>query len=114
MEYNLQKTLIDGTDFDFYHGDEFSVDIFDSVTPGIGQIVPDDNFVVPLYNNSDLTIIMKEDNLATSTSEQIGGGDLIENESQEIENPIEETSSTSKTNLETPSTLERKRKQMEK
>ena len=115
MEYNLQKTLIDSTDFDSYNGDEYSVDIFDSITPGIGQIVPDDNFIVPLYHNSDLTTIMKEDNLDTI---QIGGGgpdvELTEKDS-EIENHTDETPSTSKSNLETPllATQERKRKQMD-
>ena len=65
----MQKTLNnDDTDFEF-NGDDFGVELFEEGTPGIGYIVPDDNIIVPLYNNSDLTTIMKEDN-----AEQLGSG----------------------------------------
>ena len=120
MEFNLQKTLNDNGDFDSYNGDDYSIDIFDSVTPGIGQIVPDDNFIVPLYNNSDLTTIMKIDN---ENSDQIGGGseeispdseDVIESNNGDDEK-VNENASTSKTNnmFENGHNVERKRKQMD-
>ena len=108
MEYNLQKTLNDNSDFDSYNGDDFSTDLFDSVTPGIGQIVPDDDFIVPLYNNSDFTTIMKEDNL--DTLEQIGGGQDEDLEQQENDQSSE---AITQTNLTDSSELERKRKQMD-
>ena len=120
MEFNLQKTLNDNGDFDSYNGDDYSVDILDAVTPGIGQIVPDDTFIVPLYNNSDLTTIMKTDN---ENSDQIGGGsDEISPDSQDVseslnknDEKINENASTSKINVEfeNDSNLERKRKQMD-
>ena len=68
MEYNLQKTL-DTTEFDF----DFESQIFDDEIPGIGQVVPFDNVIVPLYHNADLTTIIKGDN-----SEQLGSGNVKE------------------------------------
>ena len=75
MEYNLQKTLNNESDYESNHLIDFNIERFEDETPGIGQIVPYDNFIVPLHHNSDLTTIFKE-----SITEQLGGGQEIEQE----------------------------------
>ena len=69
MEYNLEKTL--DFDINYESPNDFNIDLFEDFMPGIGQIVPFDNIIVPLYNHSDLTTIIKENNLEV---EQSGGG----------------------------------------
>ena len=73
MEYNLQKTLNNEADYESNHLIDFNIERFEDETPGIGQIVPYDNFIVPLHHNSDLTTIFKE-----SITEQLGGGQEID------------------------------------
>ena len=77
MEYNLQKTLSNETDYESHYPIDFNTECFEDLTPGIGQIVPYDNFIVPLHNNSDLTTIFKE-----PIVEQLGGGQEIEDKDE--------------------------------
>ena len=68
MEYNLQKTL--DFDINYESTNDFNIDLFEDFMPGIGQIVPFDNIIVPLYNHSDLTTITKVITLDTPSVEK--------------------------------------------
>ena len=97
MEYNLQKTLSNESDYEFHYPIDFNTESFEDLAPGIGQIVPYDNFIVPLHNNSDLTTIFKE-----PTIEQLGGGQEIDKNDETYENTNEvqeETNEKSNENI---------------
>ena len=91
MEYNLQKTLNNESDYESNHLIDFNIERFEDETPGIGQIVPYDNFIVPLHNNSDLTTIFKE-----SITEQLGGGQKIEEKDMNSTDEIDQSNEMNK------------------
>ena len=87
----MQKTLNNESDYESNHLIDFNIERFEDETPGIGQIVPYDNFIVPLHNNSDLTTIFKE-----SITEQLGGGQEIEEKDMNSTDEIDQSNEMNK------------------
>jgi hypothetical protein len=106
MEFNLFKTL---TNFDISKEESFSMD---NGLPGIGQLVQDYSFIVPLHSHSDLTTMEKKSNLDVDNDQTGAGQDESESNETTITDSIDKNGLNSK-EKEPLEFNERKRKNMD-